>query len=164
MQPRRRAPLLTAPPEHLNTQQTVSRNPVGYRGLPAASSSTDFVEFSSKPKAMAITREGEIGPLQGETSQLHKTNVGNLSNERHGTGPFASRSSRRRLGLRRVGMGCTRDLRNAQNAMSQTGQQFRQKSNAYRPPTAPEFAANSSSGDVSIACFIFTIHRINFSF
>ena len=54
---------------------------------------------------MAITREGEIGPLQGETSQLHKTNVGNLSNERHGTGPFASRSSRRRVGLKEGGDG-----------------------------------------------------------
>ena len=154
MQPRRRAPLLTAPPEDLRTQQTVSRDPVAYRGLPTASSSTDFPELSSKPKAMAITGEGEIGPLQRNTSQFHEANVGNLCKERHATGQSTSRSSCRRVGLGRVELGYTRDFRNGQKAISQIGQQLRKKSNGYRPPTAPEFAANSSSGDVSIAFII----------
>ena len=91
---------------------------------------------------MIIMGEGETGPLQGETSQLHKANVG--------AGQSTLRSSCRRVGLRRVGMGCSRDLPNGENALSQTGLQFRQKSNCYRSPTAPEFASNSSSGDVSI--------------
>ena len=151
MQPRRRSPLLTAPPEDLSTQQTVSRNPVVYHGLPTASCSTEFLEFSSKPKTMVITGEGKIGPLQGETSQLHEANVGNLRHERHDTGPSTSSSSCRHVGLRRVGLGCTRDLRNGQSTMSQTGPQFRRKSNGYRPPSAPEFLSNSSSGDVSTA-------------
>ena len=100
---------------------------------------------------MAITGEREIGPLQGETSQLHKANVGNLCQKGHDTGQSTLRSSCRRVGLRRVGMGCSRDLPNSENALSQTGLQFRQKSNGYRPPTAPEFMSKSSSGDVSIA-------------
>ena len=151
MQPKRRAPLLTAPPEDLSLQQTVSRNPVVYHGLPNACSSAEFLKFSSKPKAMAITGEREIGPLQGETSQLHKANVGNLCKKGHDTGQSTLRSSCRRVGLRRVGMGCSRDLPNSENALSQTGLQFRQKSNGYRPPTAPEFMSKNSSGDVSIA-------------
>jgi len=148
MQPRRRAPLLTAPPEDLRTQQTVSREPVVYCDLPTASSSTDFPEFRSKPKAMAITGEGEITcrSLQGKSSQLHEVNLENLCKERHDSGQSTSRSSCRRVGLRRVGLGYARDLHSGQNAMSQTGQHFRQKSNGYRPPTAPEFA----SGEVSI--------------
>ena len=48
-------------------------------------------------------------------------------------------------------MGCSRDLPHGENALSQTGLQFRQKSNGYRPSTAPELVSNSSSGDVSIA-------------
>ena len=151
LQPRRRAPLLTAPPEDLGTQQTVCRNPVVYHDLATATRSTKLLEFSSKPKVLAITGEGEIGPPQGETSQLYEANVGNLCNERHDTGQSTSRIPCRRVGLRRVGMGCSRDLSNVQNTTSHTGPQFRQKSNGYRPPTAPEFLSNSSSGDVSIA-------------
>ena len=99
---------------------------------------------------MVIMGEGELGPLQGETSQLQKANVGNLRKERHDTGQSTLRSSCRRVGLRRVGKGCSRDLPNGENALSQTGLQFRQKSSCYRPPTEPEFVSNSSSGDVSI--------------
>ena len=108
---------------------------------------------------MANTGEGEIEPLQVETSQLHKANVGNLCKERHNTGQSTSRSSCRRVGLRRVGMGCSRDLPNGKNALSQTGLQFRLKSNGYRPPTTPEFMSSSSSGDVSTA-FLYIYHCI----
>lgn len=99
---------------------------------------------------MAITGEGKIGPLQGETSHLYEANVGNLFQERQDIGRSTLRSSCRRVGLRRVGIGCTRDLPNGENAMSQTGKKFRQKSNGHRPPTATESVSNSLSGDVSI--------------
>ena len=45
-------------------------------------SSTEFLKFSFKPKAMVIMGERELGALQGETSQLHKANAGNLCKER----------------------------------------------------------------------------------
>ena len=147
LQLRRRTPLLTAPPEDLGTQQTVSQNPVVYHDLPSATRSTEFLEFSSKTKPMAIMEEGEIASLQGETSQRDEANVKNFCKERQNTMVF---TSRRRVGLRKVGMGCSRDLANAM-CMSHSGPQFRQKSSGYRPPAAPEFMSNSSSGDVSIA-------------
>ena len=133
-------------------QQTVSR------------SSTEFLKFSSKPKAMVIMGEGELGPLHGETSQLHKANVVKLCKERHDTGRSTLSSSCRRVGLRRVEMRCSRGLTNGKNALSKIGLQFRQKSNGYRPPTAREFVANSSSGNVSITLLYFSIHQIHFPF
>lgn len=150
LQLRRRTPLLTAPPEDLGTQQTVSQNPVVYHDLPSATRSTEFLGFSSKTKPMAIMEEGEIASLQGETSQRDEANVKNFCKERQNTMVCTSRSSCRRVGLRKVGMGCSRDLANAM-CMSHSGPQFRQKSSGYRPPAAPEFMSNSSSGDVSIA-------------
>lgn len=148
MQLRRRTPLLTAPPEDLGTQQTVSRNPVVYHDLPSATRSTELLGFSSKTKPMAIMEEGEIASLQEETSQRDEANVENFCKESQNTRLCTSRSSCRRVGLRKVGMGCSRGLA---NAMSHNGPQFRQKSSGYRPPAAPEFMSNSSSGDVSIA-------------
>ena len=113
---------------------------------------------------MVVMGDGELGPLQWETSQFHKADVVNLCKERHDTGQSILRSSCRRVGLRRVEMRCSRGLANGKNALSKTGLQFRQKSNGYRPPTAPEFVANSSSGDVSITLLYFTIHQIHFPF
>lgn len=132
----------------MGTQQTVSRNPVVYHDLPSATRSTEFLEFSSKTKPMAIMGEGEIASLQGKTSQRYEANVKNSCKERQNTRLCTSRSSCRRVGLRKVGMGCSRDLA---NAMSHSEPQFKQKSSGYRPPAAPEFMSSSSSGDVSIA-------------
>lgn len=97
---------------------------------------------------MAIMGEGKIASLQGKTGQRYEANVKNSCKEKQNTRLCTSRSSCRRVGLRKVGMGCSRDLA---NAMSHSEPQFKQKSSGYRPPGAPEFMSNSSSGDVSIA-------------
>ena len=152
LQSRRRAPLVTAPPDDLDTQQAGFRNSVACYDPPTGRCSTDLPEFYSKTTEKTEMRE--LGPSRGETSQPLEVVDGNFTEQRQNPRQSTSFGSCRRVGLRRVGLGCKRDLPSSDIAMSQTRKQFsQQKSNSYRPPTAPDFVANSLSGDVRIPLF-----------
>lgn len=157
MQSRRRNPLVTAPPEDLDTQQTGSRNSVAYYDPPTGTCSTDFPGFCSK--TTATTELQKRDPYQGEIGQPHEDIDGNLTEKRQNPRHSTSLGSSRRVGLRRVGLGCKRDLPSGQNAMFQARKEIGQKSDSYRPPTAPEFVANHLPGNVSIS-FLYKLQLI----
>ncbi|KAJ7369746.1 Protein zgrf1 [Desmophyllum pertusum] len=147
---RRRAPLVTAPPEDQDTPCTIPPNTDVYRERLTGTCATELPGVCRKTTSTIGKRS--IGLSQRETTEPSAANVGNLTEKGNST----LLGSCRRVGLRRVGLGCTRDLPDSQNAMSQTRQQSSQKSDGYRPPSAPGFVANTLSGDRSMAgelCF-----------
>ncbi|KAL9961786.1 hypothetical protein ACROYT_G030806 [Oculina patagonica] len=145
----RRAPLVTAPPEDLDTQQTDFQNSVAFYDPPTGTCSNEFPLICSK--TTATTELQKRGPSQREIGQPHEEFDGNLTEKRQNPKHSTSLGSCRRVGLRRVGLGCKRDLPSSQNAMFQARKEICQKSDSYRPPTAPEFLANNLPGDRSMA-------------
>ena len=60
----------------------------------------------------------------------------------------------RRVGLRRVGFGKSRELLKNQQEFCQTREEIHGKQDGYRPPTVPSYMAGTLSGNVSNFSFI----------
>lgn len=59
----------------------------------------------------------------------------------------------RRVGLRKVGLGKSRELPKNQQEFCQTRKEIHGKQDGYRPPTVPSYMAGTLSGNVSIFSF-----------
>ena len=124
MQSRRRAPILTAPPD----------------GQEDPSSETSFTVCHETDETAAATAVTETGAVVRGGSD-----VANVALEEKDSDHSMRLGLCRRVGLRKVGQRSSRDLPKTNTALSQACQ----KSHGYRPPTAPGFMMGSFSGDVS---------------
>ena len=125
LQSRRRAPILTAPPDDQEDPST----------------KISFTVCHETAAAAAATETGAV--LRGGSDV---TNV--AIEEKHSDHSIVHSmplGSCRRIGLRKVGKGSSRDLPKNNTASSHVCQ----KSHGYRPPTAPGFMMGFISGDVS---------------
>ena len=130
LQSRRRAPMLTAPPEDHDTQHAVPLNTQA-----TGTCSTELIHETT-----VVT-----GPSQREASR--PCEGANVAVKEKDTEHSMLRGYCPRIGIRRVGLERARDL----PPLSQTREQVTcQQKSGFRPPTAPGFLqAQLSSGDVS---------------
>lgn len=143
-QSKRRAPIFTAPREDHRIQQTVPENTPAHK-IPSAGMypTKHYSEFSNVLKAFP----GESKSLSGGTELAVKENKENS----------APVGSCRRVGLRRVGLGKSRELPKNQQEFCQTRGGIHEKQDRYRPPTVPSYMASTLSGNVSnFSFFTFT--------
>ena len=139
-QSKRRAPILTAPREDLSIQQTVPENTPAHKNTSAGMYPTKhYSEFSNVSTAF----HGESKSLCGGTELAVKENKENS----------ALVGLCRRVGLRRVGLGKSRELPKNQQEFCQTRKEIHGKQDGYRPPTVPSYMAGTLSGNVSIFSF-----------
>jgi len=139
-QSKRRAPILTAPREDLGIQQTVPEKTPAHKITSAGMYPTKhYTEFSNVSTAF----HGESKSLCGGTELAVKEDKENS----------APVGSCRRVGLRRVGLGKSRELPKNQQEFCQTRQGIHEKEDRYRPPTVPSYMAGTLSGNVSIFSF-----------
>ena len=151
-QSKRRAPILTAPREDHRIQQTVSENTPAHK-IPSAGMypTKHYSEFSNVLKAFP----GESKSLSGGTELAVKEDKENS----------APVGSCRRVGLRRVGLGKSREPPKNQLEFCQTREGIHEKQDRYRPPTVPSYMSGTLSGDVSNFSFItFTFDGLWLSF
>lgn len=116
LQARRRTPILTAPFE---TQDDLSTE-------------TCFT-VCQVTAAAAVTEVS--GVYTGSSGLCDGADIG--GKEKHSEQSLL-RGSCPRIGLRRVGLGSSRNLPKKQNVLAQVGQRVCQKSCGYRPPTLPD--------------------------
>ena len=143
-QSKRRAPILTAPCEDHGIQQTVPENTPAHKNTSAGMYPTKhYSEFSNVLTAF----HGESKSLCGGTEPAVKEN-------KETSAPVGSC---RRVGLRRVGLGKSRELPKNQQDFCQRREEIHGKQDRYRPPTVPSYMAGTLSGDVSdFSFFTFT--------
>lgn len=140
-QSKRRAPILTAPREDHGIQQTVPENTPAHKITSAGMYPTKhYSEFSKVLTAF----HGESKSLCDGTELAVKEN-------KETSAPVGSC---RRVGLRRVGLGKSRELHKNQQEFCQTREGIHGKQDGYRPPTVPSYMAGTLSGDVSNFSFI----------
>ena len=140
-QSKRRAPILTAPREDHGIQQTVPENTPAHKITSAGMYPTKhYSEFSNV--LTAFHRESKS--LCVGTELAVKENKENP----------APVGSCRRVGLRKVGLGKSRELPKNQKEFCQTREGIHEKQDGYRPPTVPSYMAGTLSGDVSNFSFI----------
>ena len=143
-QSKRRAPILTAPREDHGIQQTVPENTPAHKNTSSRMYPTKhYSEFSNVLTAF----HGESKSLCGGTELAVKEN-------KETSAPVGSC---RRVGLRRVGLGKSRELPKNQQEFCQTREGIHEKQDRYRPPTVPSYMASTLSGNVSnFSFFTFT--------
>lgn len=138
---KRRAPILTAPHEDHGIQQIVPENIPAHKNTSAGMYPTKrYSEFSDVLK----TFHGE------SKSQCDGTELSVKENKENS----APVGSCRRVGLRRLGLGKSRELPKNQQEFCQTREEIHGKQNGYRPPKVPSYMAGTLSGDVSNFSFI----------
>ena len=149
---KRRAPILTAPHEDHGIQQIVPENIPAHKNTSAGMYPTKrYSEFSDVLK----TFHGE------SKSQCDGTELSVKENKENS----APVGSCRRVGLRRLGLGKSRELPKNQQEFCQTREEIHGKQNGYRPPKVPSYMAGTLSGDVSNFSFItFTFDGLLLSF
>ena len=140
-QSKRRAPIFTAPREDHGIQQTVPENTPAHKITSAGMYPTKhYSEFSNVLTA-----------FHGESKSLC---VGTELAVKENKETSAPVGSCRRVGLRRVGLGKSRELPKNQQEFCQTREGIHGKQDGYRPPTVPSYMAGTLSGDVSNFSFI----------
>ena len=140
-QSKRRAPILTAPHEDHGIQQIVPENIPAHKNTSAGMYPTKrYSEFSDVLK----TFHGK------SKSQCDGTELSVKENKENS----APVGSCRRVGLRRLGLGKSRELPKNQQEFCQTREEIHGKQNGDRPPTVPSYMTGTLSGDVSNFSFI----------
>lgn len=140
-QSKRRAPILTAPREDHGIQQTVPENTPAHKITSAGMyPNKHYSEFSNVLTA-----------FHGESKSLC---VGTELAVKENKETSAPVGSCRRVGLRRVGLGKSRELPKNQQGFCQTREGIHEKQDRYRPPTVPSYMSGTLSGDVSNFSFI----------